>query len=311
MNSNFSTAIIMSTYNGEKFIKDQLASLMNQKLVPTHVYIRDDGSRDGTLNIVTEFIRENNLNNWSLISNKYNVGWRKNFMQLLHDTTEDVVFFADQDDIWKDDKIQSVVKYINDYPEIMVLISDYALFGEKGGDDKIRPINETFISDTLSKVNLTIDNLLLKRDGMSMAIRKEIIPKIMHVYNNVDHDVFGFDQAHDSATWIASLLTGGLFHTNERLVNHRIHSSSTWAIEEKKINTSVLQQNENILYFYNKIKYVNHNDEFNKELSKKIDDLKVENSLLKSPSYMAWLLSFNKFSSIKRYLGFLKRNINK
>lgn len=309
--NNYSTAIILSTYNGEKYILDQLTSLLNQTKLADQIYIRDDGSQDKTVDIIKGFIYENNLLNWSLLINDHNVGWRKNFVTMLVNVKEDIIFFADQDDIWEPNKIVDSVALIRKNPEIEVLVSDYQLFGESGGAEKIKPFAEKKITEDLSKVELNIDNLSIKRDGCAFVVKKELIPKILEVYNNVDRDIFGFPQAHDLATWLAANLEEKLYHTNKKLIKHRVHGTSTWANEAKKINQSVLEKNINILSFYRKIRALDLIKEgrFQYDLDCKINDLKLEIQLLHSNNYLKWFSSFRHFSSLKRYLGFLKRNI--
>lgn len=307
----YSTSVILSTYNGEKYILNQLISLINQTKLADQVYIRDDGSQDATVDIIKKFIYENNLLNWSLLINEHNVGWRKNFITMLSNAKEDIIFFSDQDDIWDSNKILESVNLIREYPEIGVLVSDYQLFGESGGVEKMKPFSEKKITKELSKVVLNIDNLSIKRDGCAFVVKQDLIPKILEVYNSVEHDIFGFPQAHDLATWLAAILEGRLYHTNKKLIKHRIHGTSTWAKESKKINQSSLERNNNILLFYIKIQDLRlvTDGQFQQDLNFKINDLRLEARLLHSNNYLQWFTSFKEFSSLKRYLGFLKRRI--
>lgn len=311
MKNKLTSAVIMSTYNGEEYILEQLNSLKNQNLSPDSVYIRDDGSSDQTVDIITRFIFENELSNWSLIRNEQNVGWRRNFMQLLDEASEDIIFFSDQDDIWYADKIEKTLELMSTDSEIKVLVSDYDLFGEAGGDEKMLPFSETNVAPNLYRVSLTLDNILIKRDGMSIAVRRDFVPEIIKSYDIIDCDAFGFPQAHDLITWITAILNNGLYHTDVKLVNHRIHSTSTWAKESQKRTISPTKQIENLIQFYNKIRLqaVNEGNPFEKVLNLKLNDLLLEKKLLSSRSYILWFLSFRQFSSIKRYLGFLRRNL--
>ena len=91
------TAVLMATYNGEKLIEKQLESIKNQVLSPDYVIIRDDGSTDGTVQFVRDYIKQNNLFGWDIIQNEKNLGWRLNFRQLLIDaqnTDADVIFLS-------------------------------------------------------------------------------------------------------------------------------------------------------------------------------------------------------------------------
>ncbi|RCH41563.1 glycosyltransferase [Blautia obeum] len=97
-------AVLLSTYNGEKFLREQINSILNQvgnfKL---DLYVRDDGSDDGTINILKEYENENKLKWYTGI----NLKPAKSFIDLLSKCGEyDYYAFADQDDYWHQDKIQ-------------------------------------------------------------------------------------------------------------------------------------------------------------------------------------------------------------
>ncbi len=98
-------AILMATYNGERFIRAQLESIMCQTFRDWHLYVRDDGSSDHTLTVVKEF-SEREPNRVTIVSrgNKH-LGPKGNFSCLLGLVRERYVVFSDQDDIWKDDKL--------------------------------------------------------------------------------------------------------------------------------------------------------------------------------------------------------------
>ena len=90
---SFTVSVIMPTYNGEKNIIEQLESIKNQERMPDEVLLCDDGSTDRTVEIVTNFIEENQLSGWQLLINEVNIGWRENFIRLIHQAKGDVIFF--------------------------------------------------------------------------------------------------------------------------------------------------------------------------------------------------------------------------
>ncbi|WP_240143875.1 glycosyltransferase [Liquorilactobacillus mali] len=73
-------SVVVATYNGEKFITEQLNSIKNQNCQPDEVIIRDDRSSDATAEIVRKYIKENNLINWDFEINSENKGYKKIFM---------------------------------------------------------------------------------------------------------------------------------------------------------------------------------------------------------------------------------------
>ena len=97
--------ILMATYNGEKYIGEQINSIINQTYTNWNLLIRDDGSKDKTLNIIKKY--EKMDNRIILIrDNKDNLGFVKNFEELLKISSSELIMFSDQDDVWKKDKIK-------------------------------------------------------------------------------------------------------------------------------------------------------------------------------------------------------------
>lgn len=106
-----SVAIIMSTYNGEKYLAEQIDSILAQKDVDIALYIRDDGSSDGTLSILDAYRKKNA--NITVVTGS-NVGVGSSFMAALKSagTHADYYAFADQDDIWLPEKIRKAINCI-------------------------------------------------------------------------------------------------------------------------------------------------------------------------------------------------------
>ena len=72
-------SVVMTTYNGKKYLLEQLESLRNQTLKIDEVIIMDDWSKDETPELIRKYIIDNNLSGWKLIENQTNQGWKKNF----------------------------------------------------------------------------------------------------------------------------------------------------------------------------------------------------------------------------------------
>lgn len=102
--------VIMSTYNGEKYIKEQIDSIFNQKECEVKLLIRDDGSNDQTINIIKQLSKKYNIN---LIQGQ-NLKPAKSFLEALKKSDDNCEYYAfsDQDDVWKKDKLVSAIKKI-------------------------------------------------------------------------------------------------------------------------------------------------------------------------------------------------------
>lgn len=109
-------AILMSTYNGEKFINAQIDSIINQTYYNWSLYIRDDGSSDETLNIINNKITEDSR----IVLIKDDVqhrGVKNSFLTLLKIIDAQYFMFCDQDDIWLPDKIEKSLRLIKSLEE--------------------------------------------------------------------------------------------------------------------------------------------------------------------------------------------------
>lgn len=106
--------ILMSTYNGEKYVEEQINSILDQNHVYTHITVRDDGSKDNTW-IILKKKQEQYPKRINLIRG-HNIGYRKSFLSLLQAAqTADYYGFSDQDDVWHPEKIIKAIQRINDY----------------------------------------------------------------------------------------------------------------------------------------------------------------------------------------------------
>ena len=93
-------SVVVTTYNGKMHLEKQLLSLLQQERAPDEVLIFDDGSTDGTIELVQSFIRKNCLESWQFYVNAKRKGWKQNFMEGLRKAAGDILFPCDQDDIW-------------------------------------------------------------------------------------------------------------------------------------------------------------------------------------------------------------------
>ncbi|MCR5127860.1 MAG: glycosyltransferase, partial [Lachnospiraceae bacterium] len=118
-------SVVMCTYNGENYIKEQLRTILKQSRKPEEVILCDDRSTDRTTEIIRNFIRVCGLEErWHLYENAENVGWKRNFMEALRRSTGDLIFLADQDDLWHPRKIELMSKACEQHPEIGLLVCD-------------------------------------------------------------------------------------------------------------------------------------------------------------------------------------------
>lgn len=170
-------AVLLATYNGEKYIKTQIDSLLNQTFHNFELFISDDGSTDNTLEILKEYAF-NRHNIHILEKHEPNGSACKNFLYLLENVNSDLYLFCDQDDEWFSDHIENLVRTfeINRKEGVPLLIhSDLMVV-----DRELNIINDSFFKfSSLSKNPLPYHYYLVQNNvtGCTMAINQELKEK--------------------------------------------------------------------------------------------------------------------------------------
>lgn len=220
-------SVAMTTYNGEKYVEKQLLSLLNQTRKADEVIIKDDCSTDHTAEIVTEFIKENSLENWDFSVNKSNLGYKRNFYEAIKQTTGDIIFLCDQDDIWYSEKIELVENIFRNNSNVKALNSGFQFID--GQDNIIKFYNRNgFSNNDLIKAKISIDTLYkINTDivlqgniapGCTCAFSKEVC--LMFINNSV-HEI-----PHDWEINIYATILNGLYFYNKPLIGYRIHGKN-------------------------------------------------------------------------------------
>ncbi len=181
--------ILMATYNGEKYLAEQLDSIINQTYHNWNLLIRDDNSTDRTLEIIQDYQKKDNRIKL-LKDNKGNLGIVKNFEELLKNSESEFIMFSDQDDIWIENKLDAYLKTAEKIKiKGFLLHSDAVLFNKNKSDVSTR----TFISKKAEKKGLenTFFNYFVQ--GATILISKEIknfilpFPKEAYLHDRYIH----------------------------------------------------------------------------------------------------------------------------
>lgn len=213
-------AVVLSTFNGEKYIEEQLDSIYSQTIKPDYVLISDDSSTDNTCNIIETFIEKRSLSGWKLIKNDKNVGWKRNFYDLLNAIDSDYVFLCDQDDIWINNKIETMVQVMRENSQIGLLATNYIPKYETKNALKIsNNILKTMKKDnSIEKINISPNFTSVLRPGCTYCISGNL--------NNIFKKYPFNDDAHDLVLWCLAILTDGLYIYHNPKIIFRRHSSN-------------------------------------------------------------------------------------
>ncbi len=130
MEENVLVSVAMATFNGEKYLREQLDSILNQSYPIYEVVISDDNSNDGTKEIIKAYIRMNGR--IKLLEQTEHVGVNKNFQQTLVNCTGQLIAISDQDNVWRKDKLEIMTSNMKDnillYSDSQVISSDGARY---------------------------------------------------------------------------------------------------------------------------------------------------------------------------------------
>ena len=118
-------AILMGTYNGDKYLREQLDSIFKQKDVDITLFIDDDLSSDNTIDIIKEYAKNYRIY-WKV--NEKNKNYTYNFLDLLFEVKDknfDYFALSDQDDVWEEDKIISAINKLEQTNKIQFFINNF------------------------------------------------------------------------------------------------------------------------------------------------------------------------------------------
>ena len=130
-------SIALCTYNGEKFLQEQLDSIEQQTMLPDELVVCDDCSSDRTMEILQTFAGETPFP-VHIHQNEENLGSTKNFEKAIKLCTGDIIALSDQDDVWLPEKLEKLEKAFRDHPDI-----GYAFSNGELVDDELKPLDRT------------------------------------------------------------------------------------------------------------------------------------------------------------------------
>ena len=219
--------ILLATYNGEKYIKEQLESILNQSYTNISVIISDDKSTDSTVQILKEYEKKDNR--IKVFTQETNSGYIKNFEFLLKQVTSDYYMLSDQDDVWLKDKVSKSYEKLTK-ENLDLVFSDLEIV-----DKDLNTIHDSMfrflkIDQRIRKYNdfrlIYLDNCVT---GCTIISRKKFLDLILPLPNTTKYLVHDY--------WIALVISmhGKFSYVEETLIKYRQHGNNE--IGTNKIST--------------------------------------------------------------------------
>lgn len=292
--------VVLSVYNGARYIKEQLDSIMKQTILPDVIYVIDDSSTDNSIEILEEFIQlyENKIQ-WHFIKNETNVGWKKNFIHGLNLCKNDYIFLCDQDDIWKRDKIEIMINTMEKNNNINLLACNYDAFSENHSTDSFVKRSKKFLDDGSVTVIMPDEKIVyIQRPGCCYCVRRKFVNEIKAFLKD--------DLAHDAQLWRYSCISNSLAVINKKLVYYRRHSNNV--TKPVKSTLKSRQESINSLYehFLDLSQYPNISMQGKNSVNNEIDFLRYRLQFLESFSIKRAIVLLKYYKYYVNFWGYLK-----
>lgn len=205
-------SIAMAVYNGEKYIREQIDSILCQMEDNDEIVISCDPCSDNTMSIIKSYSEKDT--HVRVVENyEHSKGLVSNFENALKHCTGDIIFYSDQDDVWINGKLQTIYEKFED-PKIAVVIHDAKLV-----DANLDIISESTFKLRGGARNTIVGNLFrLSYIGCCMAFRGDLLPVVLPLVTN--------KRSHDWWTGCICMCYGKMEVVEQALVLHRMHTSN-------------------------------------------------------------------------------------
>lgn len=199
-------SVCLTTYNGEKYIKEQLDSILNQLGENDEVIISDDGSTDRTLDVIAQ-IGDNRitvLHHESCGKTSF-IKAKNNFENALKHAKGDYIFLADQDDIWKPEKVKVFMEYLGTYECVE-------------SDAELTAQTPYTVGHLEEHRGLLANTIYLPFRGCCMAFTKDLLDLVLPIPDSVI--------THDAWIGCCAVARKKYFKIKEDLISYRIHDNN-------------------------------------------------------------------------------------
>ena len=221
-------SIAMTTYNGERFLREQLGSILAQTYANWELHICDDCSTDGTIAILNEYAQNDSRVHVHL--NDHNLGFKKNFEKTISFCNGEYTALSDQDDIWLPNHLEFLLKSIGKN----ALSSANAVLVDSDGKEMGRLLNEVEELYFLPEGTKFLYRILFKSaciQGASQLIRTDFLKQWLPIPEKVAY--------HDAWFSVCALLSGGLSYSFDVITKYRQHGSNITFVNHNKIDEAL------------------------------------------------------------------------
>lgn len=230
-------SVVLCAYNGERYIRQQLDSLLTQSRLPEQIVAVDDGSTDGTWEILQAFAAQARGRDIAVDvqRNPDNLGYVLNFETAFQCAGTDVIFVCDQDDVWDPEKLAVMHERFEADPDLLLLHSDARLVDARLGDLGCSLFDALELGpDELQRVHDGGGfDVLLRRSivtGATMAFRRSLLAYAVP---------FGDGWIHDEWLAIMAAAIGKIDVVERKLIDYRQHDANQLGMRRRTLDVKV------------------------------------------------------------------------
>lgn len=213
-------SVALCTYNGAEYIEEQLVSILQQSVQVREIIVADDGSTDGTLEKVKNVVAAHDIAVTILDGGRRPFGVQQNFQRAILQCTSDVVFLADQDDLWETTRAEVALSRFSEDDRAQLVACNATIVSSRGESVDTLFGRMRVSESEIKTLNRDALEILVRRSifpGMAMAMRRDFALRHIPIAGTWPHDYwFAFNAA----------LEDGFRAERETLVRYRQHASN-------------------------------------------------------------------------------------
>lgn len=237
-------SVALCTFNGEKYLQEQLDSILSQEIPVDEIVVCDDGSKDATISILNDY--KNKFPDLiKIFCNKENLFFYKNFEKAINLCKEEVIILSDQDDVWEEDKTKETIAFFQKNPQFDGVFHDLKLID--GEEIKPSYLNWKSVSHETIIKDLHENNLFLTfmkngsfALGCSLSIRNTALKK---------YKLQNFRTSHDFYIALKLSSNNKLGFIPKSLISYRLHPKQVYGLRYKSDNKNEVELSENEQYY--------------------------------------------------------------
>lgn len=219
-------SVAIATFDGGRFVAEQVESILSQSVPVDEIVLGDDGSTDGTPDVVAAAVAGRGID-LVILPSGGRLGVTANFERTLRACTGDFVLLSDQDDVWHEDRVARTLDVLVSRPEVDMVFADARVVDEAGRPagyslwealavrpDELRRVDEGAATEVFLRRNLAT--------GATCAVRRTFVDAAVP---------FPGEWVHDEWLAVVAAARGGLVRIDAQVIDYRQHGSNQIGVD--------------------------------------------------------------------------------